>query len=121
MLRSKDIEKAAITLDEPPTSYNNIEIHLFFVLQGLLEKFKAGKLSKEQAGKLKVKVIANYERDCKMYERYQYYNNLINQTQLLRIELRKNPKIETALKLIECYSGEVGMWNLDSIKEKLLK
>lgn len=121
MLTAKEIEKAAVTCDNPPEAYHTIENNLFFALQNLLSRYKRGGITKEQAGRLKTKIISNYERDVKIYETYMYYNSLINQTQLLRIELRKNPKIETALKLIECYSGEVGMWNLDSIKEKLLK
>lgn len=120
MLNSKEIEKAAIALDEPPDSYSNIEIHLFFVFQDLLGRYKTGRLSKDQASRIKNKAIVNYERTCKDYERYKYYNDLIDKTQLLRIELRKNPKIETALELIECYSGEVGTWNLDHIKKKFL-
>lgn len=112
MLNSKEIERAVAKLDEPPDSYNNIEIHLFFVLQDILVKFRQGRLSKEQATRLKKQAIQNYEVSKASYSTYQYYTDMIAKTEHLRIQLRKDKKLETALKLIELYSGEVGMWDL---------
>ena len=117
-MRSPDeIIRAAATLQEPPDTYENIELYLFFVLQSLLRAYEYGQLTKEKAGGLKTKAISNYSKDCKIYERYKHYSELIDRSQLLRIELRKNPNIRTAIELIECYSGEIGMWK--DVEEKL--
>lgn len=113
MLNPKEIEKAVAKLDIPPKSYNNIEMHLFFVLQDILIRFRQGRLSKEQASRLKLQAINNYESSKVSYETYHHFTSLINNTEHLRMQLRKDKKIETALKLIELYSGEVGMWNLN--------
>lgn len=113
MRNPKEIEKAVAKLDIPPESYRNIEIHLFFVLQNILINFRKGRISKEQASKLKMRAFNNYQKVKKEYEIYEYYTKMIVQTEKLRIELRKDKKLETALKLIELYSGEVGMWNLN--------
>lgn len=107
-----EIEKIVMTSDNPPSSFNNIEIHLFFVLQDILIRFQNGRISKEQATKLKKQAIENYNKSKEQYQIFEYYNSLISKTEHLRIELRKEPKLETAIKLIELYSGEVGTWNL---------
>lgn len=113
----KEIEKTVMTEETPPESYNNIEMHLFFVLQDVLSRFKANKINKDQAARLKKQAIVNYEKCTMTYAVYEHCIKQIAETEQLRIELRKNPNWKTAMKLIELYSGEVGMWNLEITKE----
>lgn len=119
MRNYKEIEKIVTTEETPPESYNNIEMHLFFVLKDVLNRFSCGKLTKDQAARLKKQAIVNYEKCSMTYEVYEHCIKQIAETERLRIELRKNPNWKTAMKLIELYSGEVGMWNLEITKENV--
>lgn len=110
MLDPKEIEKAVLRLDDPPESYNYLEKNLFWALQTILQKYKSGKISKEQASKLKLQAVKNYETDKFHKEVMDAHIERIKETELLRIELRKNPIWETAMKLLELYSGETGFW-----------
>lgn len=110
MLDPKEIEKDVIKLDEPPESYHYLEKNLFWTLQTILERYKAGRINKEQAGKHKLRAIKDYETDKFHKEVMDVHIERIKETELLRIELRKNPIWETAMKLLELYSGETGFW-----------
>jgi len=110
MLEPKEIEKAVAKLDEPPDSYNYLEKNLFWTLQAILQKYITGRISKEQASKLKLQAVREYETDKFHKEVMDAHIERIKETEILRIELRKNPTWETAMKLLELYSGETGFW-----------
>lgn len=110
MLDPKEIEKAVLRLDDPPESYHYLEKNLFWTLQNIFSRFKAGRLSKDQASKHKLRAINDYETDKFHKEVMDAHIERIKETELLRIELRKNPTWETAMKLLELYSGETGFW-----------
>lgn len=110
MLNPKEIEKSVLKLDEPPETYHYLEKNLFWTLQNIFSRFKAGRLSKDQAGEHKIRAINDYETDKFHKEVMDAHIERIKETELLRIELRKNPTWETAMKLLELYSGETGFW-----------
>lgn len=107
MKNKEEIIKDSLKLDNPPKDYNLIEIHCFLALKQLTVMFYNKQISKENAGKIKQKILSIYENECKEYEFkrdiFQEYIQQIKETENARIKLHKilNGKDEYAKPITE--------------------
>lgn len=93
-MKSKEqIVNDSVKLETPPEDYNLIEIHCFLALKQLTVMFYNKQISKENAGKTKQLILADYEKRCKEYEfqilMFQEHIEHIKQTENARIKLHK--------------------------------
>lgn len=112
----KEICKDAINDNMNDTYTNIIEISAFVAIRDIAIQFANKRIDQQTATILKNKVFKAYEDNKKEYEFkeqvYDTYLAKINKTEDLRSKLRHQLKenntscLDTALKLIEIYSGE---------------
>lgn len=98
--------------------YTLLDIHLYLVIKQILIMYFNNQISKEQANKLKQKVVKEYEDRKRQFEfehnMWKQYIENINKTENLRIRLRKqlssnteiNEIFNTCIELIQLYSKE---------------
>ena len=116
----KSIEKISedIAKSIEPDDYNLLELHCYLCIKQLLAMFYNNQISKEQATKLKQKIFRNYNIRAKQYEfqesMFKEHIENIKKTEGLKTVLRKQLNsdteldkiVNTAIELIELYSGE---------------
>lgn len=110
---SEDIAKSI-----DPEDYNLLELHCYLCIKQLLAMFYNNQISKEQATKLKQKIFKEYNDRARQYEfqisMFQEHIENIKKTEKLNTLLRKqlnsdtelNEILNTAVEIIELYSGE---------------
>ncbi|MBQ9657629.1 MAG: hypothetical protein IJV31_02540 [Clostridia bacterium] len=93
MRNKEQIVYDSIKLETPPEDYNLIEIHCFLALKQLTIMFYNKQISKENAGKIKQKILSTYEKQCKEYEfkesMFQEHIQHIKETENARTKLHK--------------------------------
>lgn len=114
MRTADEISKYALSNDMPPNEYSLLEFHLFITLKEIYRQFFNHKISKATGEKLKQNAVMQYNNLSKQFqfkeELYQKHIEAISKTETLRIQFRKTKDMNIAIKLIELYSGEFGMF-----------
>lgn len=105
----KDVANEKIDLN-----YNLIETNFAKRIMDLKKDYENSKISYDMAKLFKTKAIKEYEQEKFLYEIYENSMKDYTKTTNLRVELRKllntdseiNDVLNTAIQLIELYSGE---------------
>lgn len=102
-------ERQAMKNEPMPDGLKQHEQMAYLALRNIYNAYYAEKLSKEQAGEEKRKVLAEYDNAKKQYElemkSYKYRARQTLMTANLVSEFNKNPSIETAQKLCNVLDG----------------
>ena len=116
MKTAEEISQDALKLDEPTRGYSLLELHLYITLKALYKQYHNKLISKEQGAKLKKLAMSDYYNRVKQNEVLAEFLKKhianISKTEKLRMQLRHELKdksenaLNTAIELIEAYSGE---------------
>lgn len=90
----------------PPKEYNSSDMLLHITLYQIYYMFRNNIISKNEGTLLKNTAFEKHKLNSFGENLWQKHIENIRPTEILRCELRKNPNLDTALKLIEIYSGE---------------
>lgn len=118
MKRTKQIVEDAKTLSEMSEDYNLLDMLLYLEIRQILNMYFRHQISREEANKLKEKVINQYEKNKEQFEFQQSiceeYIKDIEKTEELRKKLRNqltsdtelNEILNTCIEIIQIYSKE---------------
>lgn len=100
-----DIEKSAAHLDEPPKNLSAIDELVFFSLRGLYAQYRAGLITRENAKVVKRRIYLCKKALLDQQKVIFDCANTVKKTEIARVECRKNPTAENALRLCGVIDG----------------
>ncbi len=100
MKTKEQISSDSTKFKTPPKDYNLLEIHCFLALRQLLIMFKRKQIEKDDATKIKNRILSEYEKQVKNYKfqlnMFQEHIDNLKKTEHQRTTLEKNIKDKNA-------------------------